>query len=479
MSGAVGFGGLGARPKTIVVVGGGIAGLAVSFELLDRASGVPGGLEVICLESSERPGGNIRTDREDGFTCEWGPNGFLDNVATTPELVRRLGIQERLLPSDRSAERRFILRGGKLRQLPKGALSFLGSDALSVPGRLRVLTEPFREGKRDDVEESVFGFATRRIGAEAAEVLVGAMVTGIYAGDARQLSLQATFPKMAAMERDHGTLTKAMLAKRKGGGPGGGPAGPGGRLTSFRSGLQELPDALARRLGAALRLRARAVSVADMGVRGFRVLLGEGAPIDADAVVLACPSWHASDCLSAMDNELSKALGGIPSASLAVVHLGFRTSNLGARLDGFGYLIPRSEGVRTLGTLWSSSIFPGRAPEGHALLTSMIGGALDDRAAHEDDATLLAAVRADLRTAMGIDAEPIFVRVFRHPRGIPQYVVGHMERLRWIDQRLAAHRGLLVCGNSYRGISVNACVQEAAMIAEAALAHPGRAGASS
>jgi oxygen-dependent protoporphyrinogen oxidase len=325
----------------------------------------------------------------------------------------------------------------------------------------------------------VFDFVARRIGAEAASVLVDAMVSGIYAGDVRNLSLPATFPKMHRMEVDHGGLVRAMLARRKeprgeGRSSSGGPAGPGGTLTSFRGGLQELTDGLAKAVGSSLRLRARATAVANLGVRGFRVHLQEGAPIDARAVVLACPAWFASTITSSTDGELSRTLAAIPSASLAVLHFGYDTSDLAERPHGFGYLVPRDEGPRVLGTLWASSIFPGRAPEGKVLLTSMIGGAHDPEAVDLDDARLIEITRRDLARTMGISAAPRFVRVFRHPRGIPQYTMGHVGRLATIAKRLESHPGLFVCGNSYRGISVNVCVDEAPGVAETVIAHLGR-----
>ena len=460
--------------RTIVVIGGGPAGLSVAFELLERARSVPGGLDIVCLEASDRPGGNVRTDREDGFTLEWGPNGFLDNSPPTLDLVRRLGIEDRILPSDQSSAKRFIFRDGRLRQLPSGAGSFLTSDVLTWGGKLRVFLEPFQRAKRDDVEESVYSFAARRIGEESARVMVGAMVAGIYAGDAKNTSLQAAFPKMFRMERDHGGLVKAMLAKmreKKRDGAGGGPAGPGGHLTSFRNGFQELMDALARAVGPSLRLRVRPTRIDGIAGGGYRVHLTEGAPIDAAAVVLACPAWHAAPLVSGMDGELGSAIAAIPSGSLAVVHLGFADADLPKPLDGFGYLIPRGEGLRSIGTLWSSCIFPGhRAPEGMSLVTSMIGGANDPEAVTLPEGALIDQVLADLRVAMGVTTRPRFVKVLRHERGIPQYTVGHMARLATIDGRLASHPGLLVCGNSYRGISVNAVIAEASKLAEAAIA---------
>lgn len=456
--------------RTVVVVGGGVAGLSVCYELIERAKARPGSLEVVCLEAADRPGGNIRTDREGGFTCEWGPNGFLDNVPATPALVERVGLRDRVLRSDQSAAIRFIFRGGRLRRLPSGPLSFLVSDILSLRGRLRVLAEPFVPPRRDEGEESVANFVERRIGGEAASVLVDAMVSGIYAGDVGALSLEATFPKMHRMEKDHGGLMRAMMARRREGGSGGGPAGPGGTLTSFKGGLEELIAGLSGAVGPALRLRHRVSRVDEMGVRGYRVSVADQPSIDADAVVLACPAWQAAEIASDIDPELSAALSGIPSASLAVVHFAYDLDDLPVPPRGFGFLVPRGEGPRILGTLWASSIFPGRAPEGKALLTSMIGGAHDPEAVGLGDGALVDLVRKDLATAMRIEKPPRFARIFRHTRGIPQYVLGHVARLAAIDRRTSAHPGLFVCGNSYRGISVNACVDEAPRIAANVLA---------
>ena len=301
------------------------------------------------------------------------------------------------------------------------------------------------------------------------------MVSGVYAGDSRLLSLGATFPKMGRMEREHGSLFRALLARRRAaraGGPSakpGGPAGPGGRLTSFRDGLQELTDALAGALGPQLRTGCPVQAVSDMGRRGLRVHLAEGAPLEADVVILACPAWSASKIVRAMDPDLAAVLDEIPSAPLAVAHLGYHRGALGDPPRGFGFLVPRGQGPRILGSLWISSIFDGRAPEGRVLMTAMVGGAHDPEAVDLSDAELIRVVREDLSRVMGIIAAPYFTRVMRHPRGIPQYTLGHLERLGRIRYRLERHPGLLVAGNSYAGISVNACIEEAPSIAAAAL----------
>jgi len=455
---------------TVAVIGGGISGLTVSYELLERAQRTPPGLDVICLEASGRPGGNIRTERAEGFVCEWGPNGFLDNAALTLTLVRRLGLEDRQIQARAEAAIRFIYRKGQLRRVPEGARAFLGSDILSPWGKLRLLAEPLMRGARRD-DESVFEFAARRIGREAASVLVDAMVSGVYAGNVRELSLEATFPKMRRMESEHGSLFRAMLAKRKEaeaeGREAGGPSGPGGRLTSFRNGVQELTDALARELGPRLRMESEVRAVSDLGRRGYRVHVEQGAPLDVDALILACPAWHAAPLLDTLDPEMAEAISAIPPAAIAVVHSGYRRDALDQPApEGFGFLVPRNQGPRILGSLWSSNIFEGRAPDDSLLLTTMIGGAHDPEVVELTDEALAARVARDLERCMGLTARPCFSRIFRHAHGIPQYTRDHPARLARIERRQEAHAGLWVCGNSYRGISINACIEEAPQVAE-------------
>jgi oxygen-dependent protoporphyrinogen oxidase len=460
---------------SVVVVGGGVSGLTVAYEILERSQRLPEGLDVQCLEAGERAGGNIRSERVDGFLCEAGPTGFLDNAPATVTLARRLGLSERIVRARPAAVDRYIYRAGALRKVPLAPLSFLRSGILSPRGKLRLLAEPFARRSRHE-DESIHEFASRRIGSEAASVLVDAMVSGVYAGDSRQLSLRATFPKMHRMEREHGSLFRAMLAKRRqaraeGTSDGGGPAGPGGVLTSFRDGLEELTGALAAALGERLRLSTPVEQISSMGWRGIRILPTHGAPIDADAVVLCCPAWRAAPIVRSLDAALHDAIDAIPSVPLAVVHTGFRTLALGDQPAGFGFLVPRGQGPRILGSLWITQIFEGRAAEGASLFTSMVGGAHDPEGAGLPDDKLLGLVLGDLGRVMGITVRPYFTRIVRWPRGIPQYTLGHPRRLRTIEERVGRCPGLFVAGNSYRGISVNACVEEAPRVAEAVLDH--------
>jgi oxygen-dependent protoporphyrinogen oxidase len=458
--------------KTVVVVGSGIAGLTVCYELLERAARLDVEIDLRCLESGERAGGNIRTDREDGFLYEWGATGFLDNAPATVALVGRLGLDDRVLKAHEAAARRYIFRKGKLREVPLSPGSFLTSGVLSPLGKLRLLMEPCIGARREQRTETVFDFAARRIGRQAAAVLVDAMVSGVFAGNARQLELETTFPQMRSMESEHGSLFRAMLAKRKESKTsGGGPAGPGGRLTSFRDGLQELIDALVRVLGARLSLTTPVSRISDLGQRGFRIHLHEGAPLDVDAVVLACPAWETTRLVQEMDPQMAAALDAVPAAAVSVVHLGYRRGAIGDQPEGFGFLVPRGQGPRILGALWPSCIFDGRAPDGSVLMTVMIGGAHDPDGASLTDNALLALAREDLLRTVGIHANPYFTRIIRHPRGIPQYTLGHRDRLETVEDRLAGRSGLWMTGNSLRGISINDCVKDAPRVAQAAVSY--------
>ena len=437
----------------LAVCGGGISGLALAY--LAGTRGVP---DVVVLEGAGRPGGKIQTEWVDGFCCEWGPQGFLDNVPETLALVASLGLSDELVRADDGAGDRFIARDGRLRQVPLSPPAFLTSDVLSLPGRLRVLLEPFQ--RRGEEEESVFAFASRRIGREAAEVLVDAMVTGVYAGDPARLSLPATFPKMRAMEREYGSLVRAMLARRKSGG--GGPAGPGGTLTTLRLGMQQLTDALASALGAGVRLGAPVERIT-RGAGSFAVRLGDGSELAAKQVAVAMPPGAAARALAALLPEGAvAALQGIPYAKVAVVMTGYRAPHPFAHSTrGFGFLVPGRERRRILGSIFCDATFPAQAPAGATLLRTLLGGARDPGALDLPDGELLALLRRELDHFLGGDPDPDFVRVIRHDYGIPQYTLGHLARLDEIERAAAAIPGLHLLGNGFHGIAANACVIEA------------------
>jgi protoporphyrinogen/coproporphyrinogen III oxidase len=444
----------------VCVVGAGLAGLATAHALLRARPD----LEVTVLEADAEPGGKMRTSVEDGFTFDWGPNGFLTNVPETLELAREVGLAERLRPAVDAAARRYIYRDGGLREVPTTPGTFLRSELLSLPGKLRALSEPLL-GRRVRREESVHDFVVRHFGHEAARIFAGVFVAGITAGDPRALSVDALFPRLRKLEAAHGSLLQGMAAARRRAGT---PA-TDGRLTSFEGGVQALIDALAASLGPRLRTDARVVALRDDGPHApgrdrprLTLELEDDARMDADAVVLAVPAFAAADLLSASTPDAAAALSAIRYADVTVVSLGFDRIDVARPLDGFGFLVPRGEGVRSLGVLWSSSVFPDQAPAGKVTLRVIAGGTLDPGFIALDDDETLAAVRRDLERTMGIVAEPEAVRIVRWPRGIPQFTLGHVERVTTARAALAQRwPRVALAGNYLSGVGLNDTVREA------------------
>ena len=458
--------------KRVVIAGGGIAGLSVAYALRSEAPDA----EVIVLQGEPRVGGNIRSERVDGYLCEWGADGFLDSSPPTLALAGAVGLTPRVTPSRPEAHRRFVFRNGRLHEVPTGPGAFLRSGLLSLAGKMRIAGEPFAR-PRPGYDESIHQFAERRIGREAAEVLVGSMVSGIFAGDSLALSLRGCFPKMWEMETEYGGLFRALIAKRKQRRSDAAIGSPTGTLTSFVDGMEEFVVALAGALRETVRtsspvdgLRARRTpggGPRPVGARGFSIM-SAGRTIEADAVVLAGPASDSASLIEPFDPTLAGFLGNIRTAPIVVVCLGFDAPAVEADrgpLNGFGFLVPRGEGPRILGALWETSIYEGRAPAGKALMRVMIGGATDLDAIHLSDEDLIRTVRADLERTMGLRIVPEFVKIIRHRRGIPQYLVGHPARLARIDTMLQAYPGLFLAGNSYRGVSINSCIAEAPGIA--------------
>jgi len=453
----------------IVVAGGGISGLAAAFAIKTGAEekGLP--ISLTLLERETRLGGKIWSIRDEGFLCEWGPNGFLDNKPLTLELCEELGVSDRLLSSRDEARKRFIYAKGRLHQLPESGPAFFTSNLLSLRGRLRIIGELWARKPPEGVDETLAAFARRRLGAEALDMLVGPMVSGIFAGDPERMSLKSCFPRIAELEAQYGGLIRAMIQiqkekKKEGNGnkPQAGPAGPGGKLTSFSGGLEDIIDFLARALPGMVRTSAAVTGIEKVptGETPYLLHLNDGAEtIPADVVIWAIPAYVAADLLGSLDKECGETLGQIPYSSLSVVCFGYKESAMPMPLDGFGFLIPEKEKKKILGTLWDSSIFPGRAPEGFVSLRSMAGGAAHPEYGLLDSDKIIANTRAALKEIMGIEAAPDFVKVFPHEKAIPQYTVGHGARVARLETILKEQLpGFFLTGNAFHGIGINDCV---------------------
>lgn len=445
----------------IVIVGGGISGLSLAYLLHTQKPS----LDIIVLEAEERFGGKIWTDKTEGFLCEAGVNGFLNNKPKTLELAAVLSLSP--LRSNDAARKRFIFSEGRLHPLPESPPAFFKSDLLSLWGRLRILYEIFaRRGRKED--ESLADFGRRRLGREAFEKLIDPMASGIYAGDPEALSLRSCFPRIHQLETEYGSLIRALLrlqvkAKKEGrSGPG---PGPGGVLTSFYDGMETFVLALKASLGMRVRSCSKVVSLTGKRDR-FTLSLEDGSSVESDCVVMATPAHASSEILRDFDQALSRSLSEIPYPAVSVVCLGYKKEKIGRSLDGFGFLVPFREGRRILGTLWDSSIFPNRAPEGYVLLRTMLGGARASHLAIQGEKMIVDTVSAEMGDIMGVKAQPDFTRVYVHEKAIPQYTLGHQGRLETMERLLARYKGLFLAGNSYRGISVNDCIENSYRLAD-------------
>ncbi len=442
------------RTLHVAVIGGGVTGLCAGWHAVQRW----GNDRVRVLEAGEGPGGTTRSDREGGYILDWGPNGFLDREPATLDWVEALGASPLLRRADESAAKRHIFRNGRLHRVA-GPPAFFLSPLLSPAGRLRVCCEPLIPAKRDHAGETIHDFARRRIGREAAETLVGPMVSGVFGGDARRLSLEHCFPRMAEMERVHGGLFRALLAKRKTN-PKVSPEGPSGTLTTLEGGIGQLPEIAANALGASFAPRSQVRKITPSG-DGYIVSCANGDQWRAQNVVVACPAYTAAALLADAAPEAAAALGAIPYSGLAVVCAGYPRGQVAHPLDGFGFLVPRDGSLRILGCLWTASIFPHQAPENGVLLRTMLGGATDPEVLSLTDAELVSLVSRELSPLLGITGTPERLRVFRHPLGIPQYTLGHGGRLAALERCEAEHPGLVFAGNAYRGVGLNDCVLSA------------------
>jgi oxygen-dependent protoporphyrinogen oxidase len=444
--------------QRVIVIGGGISGLASAWDLRQRCPGV----ELTILEASRSVGGCIRTERREGFTFDHGPAGFLNRHPSTLRIARSLGLADEVLSGCEERRRRFILSEGRLRRFPDSPATFFGSDLLSVRAKMRMLMEPAIPRSRGRQDESVGEFARRRLGKEAAELMFDPVMSGIYAGSSDLLSLRATLPQIAAVEADRRSLLLTMLRSRarNHGGRGAAPTTIGTRrYVSFKGGMGTLVEALRHDLLDTLRHDSPALDVVREG-EGWRVIVGGAHPTElvADVVVSAAPASAAGGYLAGLDPRIDTSCRSVPYAPVVVVAVGFHEADVPHPLDGFGYLVPSRERGSVLGVLWPTSIYPGyRSPEGHVLMRVVLGGERDRSIFDADSDTLVASARAQLRRVMGIGARPVFSGVARFPMGLPQYRVGHERRIADMDRALMRLPGLYVIGNAFRGIGLNTC----------------------
>ncbi|HEX4642501.1 MAG TPA: protoporphyrinogen oxidase [Candidatus Acidoferrales bacterium] len=452
-----------------IVIGGGISGLVCAYQL--QRAGIP----VRVLEAGSRPGGVIATIERDGFRFDLGPQSFL---STEPllALIDALGLKDQLLHADPRAPR-YILVGGQLVPAPLAPPSLLKTPLFSAGTKWRLLSEILQHTKPPEQDESIAAFVRRKFGAELLERLVGPFVSGIYAGDPEKLSLRAAFPKIHEFEQQYGSVLRGAMKSRPAKGT------PRAGLCSFREGMATLPRALAARLGESLLLDTSVTGLhhgTANGKLGFEVSVVRGKQheiLAASAVVIATPANIASLLVLGLSDELAPVFSRIEYAPVAVVSACFRREQFARPPDGFGFLVPRSEGLHVLGTVFNYSLFAGRAPEGMVCLTSFAGGATDPKFCEWSDDAISETIASEVARVLGITGRPVATNLQRYARALPQYNLGHTQTIESLKRLATTMPELFLAGNYLSGPSIGACVEQATRTAQEARSYLASIGA--
>lgn len=445
---------LGGESVDVVVVGAGLSGLVVANTLRDA------GLSVLTAEPSDRAGGVLGTRERDGFRYETAANSALDDAATFVPLLQALGIAGERIDADARAAKRFVVRDGRLQPLPMSPPALLTSGTFSARAKLRLLREPFIAKAHEDDEESVAAFARRRLGDEWLDYAIDPFVSGVHAGDPEALSLRAAFPRLHALEQEHGSLLLGQLRRareRKGTAP---------RSFSFRAGMQTLTDALAARVNVRTSTRATILPRNDGGFAVELAASRSTEQVRSRGVVIATPADAAAALVETFAPQAAQHLSAVAYAPVSIVVAAYRREDVAHALDGFGFLVPSRERRPVLGTLFSSTMFEGRAPAGHVLLTTFVGGQRNPQVAALDDATLREIVGRELGVLLGARTA-LWMDIVRWPRAIPQYALGHDARVAAIDQATARFPTLFLSANWRGGISLADCIARSRRTASA------------
>lgn len=435
-----------------IILGAGLTGLSAAVALKRT------GFAVTLLEISDRAGGAVQSQRDGAFLVEHGPNSMMLGGTQEESFLRGIGVAHEIIRP--RARKRFLVRRGKVVALPAGPVGALATPLFSAAGKLRILAEPFVPRALGE-DETLAALVRRRLGSEVLTYAIEPFVAGIYAGDPGKLSARHAFPKLWTLEREHGSFIRGALRLRRTGAP--------QQMISFRDGMGVLPDRLADFLGEDLRYGARVRSIArtDSGWSVTWEEQGVGRQADSRTLICAVPAFAAPGLPwpGEIQGQLT-VLDRIEYPPVSIVALGFPRRNVSHPLDGFGVLVPRAENRRILGTIFSSSLFPERAPQGHVLLTTFVGGARQPDLASLGDLELESLVRDDLAALLGAGDNPVFRRIIRWPQAIPQYNLGHGEIISALEKLEAAHQGLHFVGNYRGGIAAGQCIQNGLRLAE-------------
>jgi len=459
--------------KKVVIIGGGITGLSTAYFLQEKIREANLPIDCTLIEAEGRFGGKVVTDRVDGFVIEGGPDSFITQKPEALALCKKLGLTDRLIQTNPVEKAIFILSDGKLRRMPEGfnlmvpgrVMPFLWSPLVSPFGKARMGLDLMIPRRAVAGDESIASFVRRRLGQEAVEQFAEPILAGIYAGDVEKLSMLATFPQFAQMEREHGSLVWAMWMRRWDAARQAPRKSEWSLFVSLRDGLAGLIDAVRGKLDQVRLISGRKV----VGVRPnegrYEVSL-DGERLSADAVVITTKTHTAADWIEGWDGSLAKRLRENEYVSTATVSLGFRKADVRHPLNGFGFVIPRREKRKIMAATWTSTKFPGRAPEGHVLIRSFLGGAHREEVVGLDDNALISIVREELRSILKIEAAPVVSRLFRWIKANPQYNVGHLDWVEAVEAETAKHPGLFLAGAAYRGVGLPDCIHQGKETAE-------------
>jgi oxygen-dependent protoporphyrinogen oxidase len=460
------------------IIGGGIAGLAAAYEL-EKARAAGAEVAYTLFESRDRLGGSLASETVNGVVLERGPDSFLTEKPAAAELCRELGLGTELIPSNDAARKTYILVKNRMVALPDGLMFLVPTKLIptaltrlfSLTTKIRMGLELLHPPRPSEQDESVAALVERHFGTEAVDRLADPLLSGIYGGDAAELSARTVLPRLVEMETQYGSLTRGMLAAHrkmrarakeaaKSNGAASTSPRPAARaiFTSLRGGMQQFVDALAARLAPGSVRLSTPVSALKKTTDGWTVEAG-GATETYDALIVASPAWAASVLLKGVDAELSEELSGIPYSSSITVNLVYDEATLGALPDGFGFLVPASEGRAMLACTFVHRKFLGRTPAGKAVLRAFLGGMKNEALLTEPDAVLVETVRRELNEILGITAAPELTQVSRWRRAMAQYAVGHQERVKRIAERVAGLPGLRLVGNAYDGIGIPDCIR--------------------
>ena len=472
--------------KSIIIVGGGISGLAAAFHLQEHLHAKETDLACTLIEGQKKPGGKIFTEKLNGFIIEAGPDSFITQKPWALELCHKMGLKDRLIPTNQNQKNIYIFSGDKLHLLPEGMvllvptrlMPLLRSSLLSPIGKLRMALDLFIPPRKDAGDESLAAFVRRRLGREALNKIVEPLMAGIYAGQAEALSLKSTFPRFKDLEREYGSLIRGLIAKRREAAreekaeEKAGDRQAQTLFMSLREGMGEFVETLVSRLNQ-IRLmtgkQVRSIRLAGQTGPAYQVELEDGTSVLADVVILTTPAFVTADLIDSLNPSLGQALREIPYVSTATISLAYKRSQCPHPLDGYGFVVPRTEGRNIMACTWTSTKFPHRAPAGDVLIRCFVGGAGQEPLVHLDDHAMIRMIREELETIMGIESEPVLTRIYRWERGNPQYTVGHLERLAAIEGLIKGHPGLFLTGSAYYGVGIPDCIHEGTRIAQQAL----------